>query len=77
MFHLSKITRGEDGILTVELEYYDTYASGLVDSRQTFTLKERTDGSLFFVNGLKKFIYNNLVTLKGDVRAYNKDISPD
>jgi hypothetical protein len=68
--HLSKVTSGEDGILTVELEYYDTYPSGHVDSRQTFTLKERTDGSLYFVRGLRKFIDNNLVTLTGVVKEF-------
>jgi len=68
--HLAKVTRGDDGTLTVELEHYDTYASSRVDSRQTFILKERTDGSLCFVEGRKEFIDNHLVALTGDVKAF-------
>lgn len=67
---LAKVTRGDDGTLTVELEYYDAYASRRVDSRQTFTLKERTDGSLYFVEGRREFIDNNLATLSGDVKEF-------
>ena len=68
--HLAKVTRSDDGTLTVELEHYDTYANRRVDSRQTFTLKERTDGSLYFVEGRREFINNHLVTLTGDVKEF-------
>ncbi len=69
---LAKVTRGHDGTLTVELENYDTYASHPVDSRQTFTLKERTDGSLCFVEGRREFIDNHLVVLTGDVIEFQE-----
>lgn len=68
--HLVKVTRGNDGTFIVELEHYDTYANRLVDSRQTFTLKERTDGSLYFAEGRREFINNHLVTLTGDVKEF-------
>lgn len=68
--NLAKVTRDDDGTLTVELEHYDTYANRRVDSRQTFTLKERTDGSLYFMEGRREFIDNDLVSLTGDVREF-------
>lgn len=68
--HLDKVTRGDDGTLTIELEHYDTYVNRRVDSRQTFTLKERTDGSLYFVEGRREFINNHLVVLTGDVKDF-------
>jgi hypothetical protein len=68
--HLAKVTRGNNGTLTVELEHYDTYANRLVDSKQIFTLKERTDGSLYFVEGRREFINNHLVALTGDVTEF-------
>lgn len=68
--HLAKVTRGNDGTLTVELENYDTYASRRVDSRLTFTLKERTDGSLYFMEGRRESINNHMVTLTGEVKNF-------
>ncbi|WP_242831393.1 hypothetical protein [Desulfitobacterium dehalogenans] len=68
--HPAKVTRGADGTLTVELEHYDTYENRRVDSRQTFTLKERPNGSLYFVEGRREFINNHLVALTGDVKDF-------
>jgi len=52
---LAKVTRGDDGTL---------------DSRQTLILKERKDGSLYFVEGRREFINNQMVAMTGDVKEF-------
>ena len=68
--HLARVTRSSDGFITIELEHYDTYVNRRVDSRHTLTLKERADGSLYFVEGQREFINNHLVVLTGEVKTF-------
>ncbi len=64
---LDKVVRSNEGTLTVGVEYY---TDNRVGSRHTFTLKERADGSLYFVDGRREFINNHLVALTGDVKEF-------
>ncbi|AGA70076.1 hypothetical protein Desdi_2660 [Desulfitobacterium dichloroeliminans LMG P-21439] len=66
---LDKVMKTNDGTLTVAIEYY---SDSRVDSRQTFSLKERADGSFYFVDGRREFIDNHLVTLTGNVKEFRE-----
>ncbi|NLI90681.1 MAG: hypothetical protein GX434_00355 [Peptococcaceae bacterium] len=68
--HLEKVTKEIDGTVNVILKYYG-YRQRL-ETITTFTLKQREDGSLYFVSGRKEFVNNHLVALSGDLTRFDK-----
>lgn len=71
--NMEKVMSNADGTVTVELARYNSYLiSGRIDYTQTFTLKQREDGSLYFINGVREYINNNLVALTGDLTCFEK-----
>ncbi|RJE47178.1 hypothetical protein A7K50_04180 [Dehalobacter sp. MCB1] len=69
---LDKAVRNRDGTLTVTLEHNYSSTNHFVDSRQTFTLKTRADGSLYFVDGRREYINNHQVALTGNVKEFQE-----
>ncbi|MEL7568224.1 MAG: hypothetical protein AAGU27_25580 [Dehalobacterium sp.] len=69
---LTKATRNGDGTLTVVLTHYDYQHKDRAEYTRTYTLKEREDGSLYFVSGKWEYINNNLVSLTGDYERFDK-----
>ncbi len=69
---LTKVTRNGDGTLTAVLTHYDYQHKDRAEYTRTYTLKERDDGSLYFVSGKWEYINNNLVSLTGDYRRFEK-----
>lgn len=71
---LDKVTKNNDGTLTVILVRYRIHSSDSVELTMTYTLQERADGSLYFVNGRWEFINNHLVALTGEYKRFDKII---
>ncbi|MDD2421322.1 MAG: hypothetical protein PHU78_04200, partial [Heliobacteriaceae bacterium] len=69
---LNKVTRNNDGTLTVVLVHKGPPQSGRIELTKTYTLKQREDGSLFFVSGRWDFVNNHLVSLTGDYQYYTE-----
>ncbi|MGI6686434.1 MAG: hypothetical protein ACOX47_13375 [Bacillota bacterium] len=69
---LTKVTRNGDGTLTAVLTHYDYQHRDRAEYTRTYTLKEREDGSLYFVSGKWEYINNNLVSLTGDYQRFDK-----
>lgn len=69
---LTKVTRNGDGTLTAVLTHYDYQHKDRAEYTRTYTIKEREDGSLYFVSGNWEYINNNLVSLTGDYQRFNK-----
>lgn len=69
---LTKVTRNGDGTLTAVLTHYDYQHKDRAEYIRTYTLKEREDGSLYFVSGKWEYINNNLVSLTGDYQRFDK-----
>lgn len=70
--HISKVIKNSDDTVTVVLVDYKSYNTQLVERTKTYTLNEREDGSLYFVNGKQEYINNNLVTLTGEYNHFDK-----
>jgi len=69
---LTKVTRNSDGTLTAVLTHYDYQQKDRAEYTRTYILKEREDGSLYFVSGKWEYINNNLVSLTGDYQRFDK-----
>lgn len=69
---LTKVTRNGDGTLTAVLTHYDYQHRDRAEYTRTYTLKERDDGTLYFVSGKLEYINNNLVSLTGDYQRFDK-----
>lgn len=69
--HLDKVIRNSDGTITAILVQYDSSQDRRIELTKTFTLKEREDGSLYFVKGSRKYINNHLVALTGDYQRFD------
>lgn len=64
--NLEKVTRNSDGTITAILKHYDTYQHRRVQYIDTYTLKPRNDGSLYFLSCQRDYINNHLVSINGD-----------
>ncbi len=69
---LDKITRYSDGTVTAVLVRYDSSQTNRVEMTKTYTLKQRKDGSLYFVSGRWDYINNHLVSLSGDYQQFDQ-----
>lgn len=69
---LTKVTRNNDGTLTAVLTHYDYQQRDRVEYTKTYTLKEREDGSLYFLSGKWEYVNNHLVSLTGDYQRFEK-----
>ncbi|WP_258360183.1 hypothetical protein [Moorella sulfitireducens (nom. illeg.)] len=67
--HLDKVTRNSDGTVTAMLV---RRRNDRIELTKTYTLKQREDGSLYFVSGRWEYVNNNLVSLTGDYQRYDK-----
>jgi hypothetical protein len=70
---LEKVVRNPDGTITATLLRYNNYLKiKRLECTLTFTLKQRSDGSLYFVSGKKEYINNHLVAISGEYTAFEK-----
>ncbi len=72
--YLDKVTRNNDGTITAVLINYGPGQTERIDYTETYTLKQREDGSLYFVNGRRVYINNHLVTITGHYQRFDKII---
>lgn len=70
--HLDKVTRNSDGTVTAVLVRPDSPIYDRIELTKTYTLKQREDGSLYFVSGRWDYINNHLVTLTGDYQRFEQ-----
>lgn len=70
--HINKVTRNSDGTITAVMERYDSYKTRRVELTKTYTLKQRQNGSLYFVSGRWDYVNNHLVSLTGDYQRFDK-----
>ncbi|MTI83077.1 MAG: hypothetical protein FH756_04065 [Firmicutes bacterium] len=70
--HLDKVTKNSDDTVTAVLVRYDSSKANRVKLTMTYTLKQREDGSLYFVNGRWHYINNHLVSLSGDYQHFDQ-----
>jgi len=69
---LESIVRNADGTITAVIKDFDSYQTRRVQAKITYTLKERDNGSLYFVSGQKEYINNHLVSMTGDYERFDK-----
>jgi len=69
-FTLDKVTRDDNGTVTVKLINYSPIQNERIEHITTFTLKQRKDGSLYFVSGEREYINNHLVSITGDITDF-------
>lgn len=78
--HLLDVEKNTDGTYKVVMGTYDYEEEKRVRMTITYILKERSDGSLYFLSGRWDWINNNLVKITGDcekfdnVEGYNGDL---
>lgn len=71
-FILDKVTRNSDDTITVVLIRYDSQQKSRLELTETINLKERADGSLYFISGKREYVNNNLVKLIGAYQGFDK-----
>ncbi|HHV65075.1 MAG TPA: hypothetical protein GXX46_08400 [Peptococcaceae bacterium] len=70
---LEKVVKNPDGTVTVTLLRYNNYLKNKrLECILNFTLKQRADGSLYFVSGKKEYINNHLVAISGEYTVFEK-----
>lgn len=69
---LAKATRNSDGTITAVLVREGQPRTGRIELTKTYSLKQREDGSLYFVSGRWDYVNNHLVSLMGDYQSYDK-----
>jgi len=69
---LEKAERNSDGTITAILVEPDSQRYDRIEYTDSFTLKERQDGSLYFTSGKRKYINNHLVSITGDYKHFDK-----
>jgi len=78
---LDMAVRNSDGTITAVLVRPDSQNLDRIEYTETYTLKQREDGSLYFASGRREYVNNHLVTLTGDYRRFDKitgfDGNPD
>ncbi|MCR4442848.1 MAG: hypothetical protein QHH10_11130 [Peptococcaceae bacterium] len=70
--HLEKVTRNSDGTVTAVLVRPDAPIYDRIELTKTYTLKQREDGSLYFVSGRWDYVNNHLVSLTGDYQRFDQ-----
>ncbi len=70
--HLDKVTRNSDGTITAVLVRPGPLQTGRIELTKTYTLKQREDGSLYFVSGRWEYVNNHLVVLTGDYQHFDQ-----
>lgn len=71
-FTLDKVTRNDNGTVTVNLINYSPIQNERIEHKTRFTLKQREDGSLYFVSGEREYINNHLVAITGDITNFSE-----
>lgn len=66
---LKSVRRNNDGTITAELLQYN---NSRPEVTKTLNLKQRDDGSLYFISGRWDYIDNNLVSLTGTYERFDK-----
>ncbi len=74
---LTNVTRNEDCTLTAVLTKFDYRHKDRAEYTRTYNLKEREDGSLYFVSGRWDYINNELVSLTGDYQRFDNIVGLD
>jgi len=69
---LDKVIKNDGGTITVNLVRYHDYGTRRVELTQTYTLKQRPDGSYYYVTGRWDYVNNNLVALTGDYQRFDQ-----
>lgn len=69
--HLLDVEKNTDGTYKVVMGTYDDKEKKRVQMTITYTLEERSDGSLYFVSGRWDWINNNLVKITGDCEKFD------
>jgi len=69
---LAKATRNSDGTITAVIVRNGQPKTGRIELTKTYTLKEREDGTLYFVSGRWEYINNKLVSLAGAYQRFDK-----
>ncbi len=70
--HMDKVTKNSDDTVTVVMARYYSYKTPRVELIKTLTLKQREDGSMYFVKGRSNYVNNHLVTLTGNYNRFDK-----
>lgn len=70
--HLDKAVRNSDGTVTAVLVRHDSSQTDRIELTKTYTLKQREDGSLYFVNGRWDYVNNHLVVLTGNYQRFDQ-----
>ena len=68
---LEKAVRNKDGTITAVLIQPDHDKSDRIVYKEIYTLKERADGSLYFLNGKREYVNNRLVSITGSYRSFD------
>ncbi len=69
---LDKVTRDGNGTVTVYLINYSPMQNQRIEHKTTYSLKQREDGSLYFVSGKREYINNHLVSITGDITSFTE-----
>ncbi len=69
---LKSAAKNADGTLTAVLERPDSQKFDRIEYTDTYTLKRRNDGSLYFLSGKREYVNNHLVSVTGDCRRFDK-----
>jgi hypothetical protein len=68
---LERATRNRDGTITAVLVQPDHNQFDRIVYKEIYTLKEREDGSLYFLNGEREYVNNHLVSITGHYRSFD------
>ncbi|MFZ7102717.1 MAG: hypothetical protein ACOWWO_08665 [Peptococcaceae bacterium] len=69
---LEKAMRNSDGTIIVVLAQPDSQVSDRIRYRDTYILKQREGGSLYFVSGKREYINNHLVAISGEYQRFDR-----
>ncbi|HHX50823.1 MAG TPA: hypothetical protein GX711_05235, partial [Clostridia bacterium] len=69
---LERATRNRDGTITAVLVQPDHNQFDRIVYKEIYTLKEREDGSLYFLSGKREYINNHLVSITGYYRPFER-----
>jgi len=70
--YLDKVIKNHNGTVTAVLVERDRRHSDRIIWTMTYTLKQREDGSMYFVSGKREYINNNLVSITGDYQRFDR-----
>jgi hypothetical protein len=73
-YSLDQVAKNSDGSVTFILTRSVSPQKDLVEMTETYTLKQREDGSLYFDSGKRDYVNNHLVSLTGDYQRFDQII---